>query len=164
MKFCLVLPKPLNAPNVIDTGHNFAVINISSEPYFGDGPIKSKKLLYKPVNHYEAWRHIQGKLWARRAPAGDVAPGKTFSPKYRNPFSLSQRSTPWWLEQRVSFQSIEDRTCSPLSSRAPFLKGVLWVQSYSLYQYFLSGLLWLSSPVFSCSVLLAHGERYVFMP
>uniref|UniRef100_A0A4X1WDM4 receptor protein-tyrosine kinase n=1 Tax=Sus scrofa TaxID=9823 RepID=A0A4X1WDM4_PIG len=54
-----VLPKPLNAPNVIDTGHNFAVINISSEPYFGDGPIKSKKLLYKPVNHYEAWRHIQ---------------------------------------------------------------------------------------------------------
>ncbi|KAM5298954.1 angiopoietin-1 receptor isoform 4-T4 [Ctenodactylus gundi] len=53
-----VLPKPLNAPNVIDTGHNFAVINISSEPYFGDGPIKSKKLLYKPVNHYEAWRHI----------------------------------------------------------------------------------------------------------
>lgn len=59
MKFCLVLPKPLNAPNVIDTGHNFAVINISSEPYFGDGPIKSKKLLYKPVNHYEAWRHIQ---------------------------------------------------------------------------------------------------------
>lgn len=55
-----VLPEPLNAPNVIDTGHNFAVINISSEPYFGDGPIKSKKLLYKPVNHYEAWRHIQG--------------------------------------------------------------------------------------------------------
>nr|5MYA_A Chain A, Angiopoietin-1 receptor [Homo sapiens]5MYA_B Chain B, Angiopoietin-1 receptor [Homo sapiens]5MYB_A Chain A, Angiopoietin-1 receptor [Homo sapiens]5MYB_B Chain B, Angiopoietin-1 receptor [Homo sapiens] len=54
-----VLPKPLNAPNVIDTGHNFAVINISSEPYFGDGPIKSKKLLYKPVNHYEAWQHIQ---------------------------------------------------------------------------------------------------------
>ncbi|ELK15804.1 Angiopoietin-1 receptor [Pteropus alecto] len=54
-----VLPKPLNAPNVIDTGHNFAVINISSEPYFGDGPIKSKKLLYKPVNHYEAWRQIQ---------------------------------------------------------------------------------------------------------
>uniref|UniRef100_A0A8C6RMI1 Angiopoietin-1 receptor n=1 Tax=Nannospalax galili TaxID=1026970 RepID=A0A8C6RMI1_NANGA len=54
-----VLPKPLHAPNVIDTGHNFAVINISSEPYFGDGPIKSKKLLYKPVNHYEAWRHIQ---------------------------------------------------------------------------------------------------------
>ncbi|KAI4542021.1 hypothetical protein MG293_007400 [Ovis ammon polii] len=54
-----VLPKPLNAPSVIDTGHNFAVINISSEPYFGDGPIKSKKLLYKPVNHYEAWRHIQ---------------------------------------------------------------------------------------------------------
>ncbi|XP_053512306.1 angiopoietin-1 receptor isoform X3 [Artibeus jamaicensis] len=54
-----VLPKPLNAPNVIQTGHNFAVINISSEPYFGDGPIKSKKLLYKPVNHYEAWRHIQ---------------------------------------------------------------------------------------------------------
>ncbi|XP_005334241.2 angiopoietin-1 receptor isoform X1 [Ictidomys tridecemlineatus] len=54
-----VLPKPLNAPNVIDTGHNFAIINISSEPYFGDGPIKSKKLLYKPVNHYEAWRHIQ---------------------------------------------------------------------------------------------------------
>ncbi|XP_073084514.1 angiopoietin-1 receptor isoform X4 [Manis javanica] len=54
-----VLPKPLNAPNVIDTGHNFAVINISSEPYFGDGPIKSKKLLYKPVNHFEAWRHIQ---------------------------------------------------------------------------------------------------------
>uniref|UniRef100_G3UEJ7 Angiopoietin-1 receptor n=1 Tax=Loxodonta africana TaxID=9785 RepID=G3UEJ7_LOXAF len=53
-----VLPKPLNAPNVIDTGHNFAVINISSEPFFGDGPIKSKKLLYKPVNHYEAWRHI----------------------------------------------------------------------------------------------------------
>ncbi|XP_035877422.1 angiopoietin-1 receptor isoform X3 [Phyllostomus discolor] len=54
-----VLPKPLNAPNVIQTGHNFAVINISSEPFFGDGPIKSKKLLYKPVNHYEAWRHIQ---------------------------------------------------------------------------------------------------------
>ncbi|EGW09144.1 Angiopoietin-1 receptor [Cricetulus griseus] len=54
-----VLPKPLHAPNVIDTGHNFAIINISSEPYFGDGPIKSKKLLYKPVNHYEAWRHIQ---------------------------------------------------------------------------------------------------------
>ncbi|XP_019508231.1 PREDICTED: angiopoietin-1 receptor isoform X2 [Hipposideros armiger] len=54
-----VLPKPLNAPNVINTGHNFAVINISSEPFFGDGPIKSKKLLYKPVNHYEAWRHIQ---------------------------------------------------------------------------------------------------------
>ncbi|XP_036916519.1 angiopoietin-1 receptor isoform X3 [Sturnira hondurensis] len=54
-----VLPKPLNAPNVIQTGHNFAVINISSEPYFGDGPIKSKKLLYKPVNHYEAWQHIQ---------------------------------------------------------------------------------------------------------
>lgn len=26
------------------------------------------------------------------------------------------------------------------------------------------GLLWLSSPVFSCSVLLAHGERYVIMP
>ncbi|KAK2494047.1 hypothetical protein MC885_009575, partial [Smutsia gigantea] len=54
-----VLPKPLNAPNVIDTGHNFAVINISSKPYFGDGPIKSKKLLYKPVNHFEAWQHIQ---------------------------------------------------------------------------------------------------------
>ncbi|KAF6328224.1 TEK receptor tyrosine kinase [Rhinolophus ferrumequinum] len=61
-----VLPKPLNAPNVIDTGHNFAVINISSEPYFGDGPIKSKKLLYKPVNHYEAWRHIQGSLEKQR--------------------------------------------------------------------------------------------------
>ncbi|KAK2119982.1 hypothetical protein P7K49_001368 [Saguinus oedipus] len=55
--------KPLNAPNVIDTGHNFAVINISSEPYFGDGPIRSKKLLYKPVNHNKAWQHIQGKLW-----------------------------------------------------------------------------------------------------
>ncbi|KAG8518411.1 Angiopoietin-1 receptor [Galemys pyrenaicus] len=54
-----VLPKPLNAPNVINTGHNFAVINISSEPYFGDGPIKSKKLLYKPVKYHEAWRHIQ---------------------------------------------------------------------------------------------------------
>ncbi|XP_041507718.1 angiopoietin-1 receptor isoform X2 [Microtus oregoni] len=54
-----VLPKPLHAPNVIDAGHNFAIINISSEPYFGDGPIKSKKLLYKPVHQYEAWRHIQ---------------------------------------------------------------------------------------------------------
>lgn len=75
-KFCLVLPKPLNAPNVIDTGHNFAVINISSEPYFGDGPIKSKKLLYKPVNHYEAWRHIQGKVWTGNTPAKKVAPGE----------------------------------------------------------------------------------------
>uniref|UniRef100_A0A286XAP8 Angiopoietin-1 receptor n=1 Tax=Cavia porcellus TaxID=10141 RepID=A0A286XAP8_CAVPO len=54
-----VLPKPRNAPSVIDIGHNFAVINISSEPYFGDGPIKSKKLLYKPVHHHEGWRHIQ---------------------------------------------------------------------------------------------------------
>ncbi|KAM6182375.1 angiopoietin-1 receptor isoform 4-T4 [Erethizon dorsatum] len=54
-----VPPKPRNAPNVIDIGHNFAVINISSEPYFGDGPIKSKKLLYKSVNHREGWRHIQ---------------------------------------------------------------------------------------------------------
>ncbi|ELW70235.1 Angiopoietin-1 receptor [Tupaia chinensis] len=57
--FNISVKEPLNAPNVINTGHNFAVINISSEPYFGDGPIKSKKLLYKPVNHYEAWRHIQ---------------------------------------------------------------------------------------------------------
>ncbi|XP_035163235.1 angiopoietin-1 receptor isoform X3 [Callithrix jacchus] len=54
-----VPPEPLNAPNVIDTGHNFAVINISSEPFFGDGPIRSKKLLYKPVNHNKAWQHIQ---------------------------------------------------------------------------------------------------------
>ncbi|XP_032155903.1 angiopoietin-1 receptor isoform X3 [Sapajus apella] len=54
-----VPPEPLNAPTVIDTGHNFAVINISSEPYFGDGPIRSKKLLYKPVNHNKAWQHIQ---------------------------------------------------------------------------------------------------------
>lgn len=53
-----VLPKPLHAPNVINIGHNFAVINISSEPFFGDGPIESKKLLYKPINHYEAWRDI----------------------------------------------------------------------------------------------------------
>lgn len=75
LKFCLVLPKPLNAPNVIDTGHNFAVINISSEPYFGDGPIKSKKLLYKPVNHYEAWRQIQGKVWTGRVPARDMKEG-----------------------------------------------------------------------------------------
>uniref|UniRef100_A0A2K5RQS0 TEK receptor tyrosine kinase n=1 Tax=Cebus imitator TaxID=2715852 RepID=A0A2K5RQS0_CEBIM len=51
-----VPPEPLNAPTVIDTGHNFAVINISSEPYFGDGPIRSKKLLYKPVNHNKAWQ------------------------------------------------------------------------------------------------------------
>jgi hypothetical protein len=76
--FYLVLPKPLNAPNVIDTGHNFAVINISSEPYFGDGPIKSKKLLYKPVNHYEAWRHIQGKVWTRETLAGDTTLGNKF--------------------------------------------------------------------------------------
>lgn len=58
---------------MVDAGHNFAVINISSEPFFGDGPIKSKKLLYKPVNHHEAWRDIQGKVWTGRAPAVDVS-------------------------------------------------------------------------------------------
>ncbi|KAM9102744.1 angiopoietin-1 receptor [Sarcophilus harrisii] len=54
-----VPPEPLNAPKVVEAGHNFVIINISSEPYWGDGPIKSKKLLYKSSKQYETWKHLQ---------------------------------------------------------------------------------------------------------
>ncbi|XP_074062267.1 angiopoietin-1 receptor isoform X2 [Macrotis lagotis] len=54
-----VPPEPLNAPKVVEAGHNFVIINISSEPYFGDGPIKSKKLLYKSSKQFETWKHLQ---------------------------------------------------------------------------------------------------------
>ncbi|XP_020825692.1 angiopoietin-1 receptor [Phascolarctos cinereus] len=54
-----VPPEPLNAPKVVEIGHNFVIINISSEPYLGDGPIKSKKLFYKSSKQYETWKHKQ---------------------------------------------------------------------------------------------------------
>lgn len=118
MTFYLVLPKPLNAPNVIDTGHNFAVINISSEPYFGDGPIKSKKLLYKPVNHYEAWRHIQGKIWKGMAPAAGGAPRKKFFSPNIEIFSPKVGAVV------VDFRVFRREWGGPLSSGATFLEGM----------------------------------------
>ncbi|XP_038625629.1 angiopoietin-1 receptor [Tachyglossus aculeatus] len=54
-----VPPEPLNAPKVVDSGHNFLTINISSEPYRGDGPIESRKLLYKSAKEYETWKYMQ---------------------------------------------------------------------------------------------------------
>lgn len=110
---------------MIDTGHNFAVINISSEPYFGDGPIKSKKLLYKPVNHYEAWRDIQGKVWTGKPAAADMAPGKKLSPSVEIP-SPSLNGLPQGgicTEDSVSEYSVKSAGASGFS-RLTFWK--LW--------------------------------------
>lgn len=152
---------------MIDTGHNFAVINISSEPYFGDGPIKSKKLLYKPVNHYEAWRHIQGKVWKGKAPAGDGAPGKkNFSPNIEIPSPSPNplppvRGCSSGFHFRVSKKELGGGGWS--SEFWGYLFGshdVKWdtehtcVRSYYLHQYFLSRLLWISNPFLTLSCLV----------
>ncbi|XP_074850812.1 angiopoietin-1 receptor isoform X2 [Carettochelys insculpta] len=49
-------PVPQYAPRMIESGHNFLVIDVNADSHTGDGPIASTKLLYKPANGYEPWK------------------------------------------------------------------------------------------------------------
>uniref|UniRef100_A0A674J7M9 receptor protein-tyrosine kinase n=1 Tax=Terrapene triunguis TaxID=2587831 RepID=A0A674J7M9_9SAUR len=44
-----VPPVPQYAPRMIDSGHNFLIIDINADSHTGDGPIVLTKLLYKPA-------------------------------------------------------------------------------------------------------------------
>uniref|UniRef100_A0A674J925 receptor protein-tyrosine kinase n=1 Tax=Terrapene triunguis TaxID=2587831 RepID=A0A674J925_9SAUR len=50
-----VPPVPQYAPRMIDSGHNFLIIDINADSHTGDGPIVLTKLLYKPAKGYQPW-------------------------------------------------------------------------------------------------------------
>ncbi|XP_060093170.1 angiopoietin-1 receptor isoform X1 [Heteronotia binoei] len=54
-----VVPVPINAPKLVDRGHNFLIIDVNADPHTGDGPIVSTKILYKPAKQYYTWKSIE---------------------------------------------------------------------------------------------------------
>ncbi|XP_066474655.1 angiopoietin-1 receptor [Tiliqua scincoides] len=56
-----VLPVPLQAPTLVGRGHNFLIIGINADPFSGDKPIVSTKLLYKRAEHNWQSKEVYGK-------------------------------------------------------------------------------------------------------
>ncbi|XP_026502253.1 angiopoietin-1 receptor [Terrapene carolina triunguis] len=54
-----VPPVPQYAPRMIDSGHNFLIIDINADSHTGDGPIVLTKLLYKPAKGYQPWMSVE---------------------------------------------------------------------------------------------------------
>ncbi|MGH0180312.1 UNVERIFIED_CONTAM: hypothetical protein FKN15_003944, partial [Acipenser sinensis] len=54
-----VSPTPLYAPTLNSSGPYHLVISINKEPYNGDGPITSVKLLYKSARASQSWSSIE---------------------------------------------------------------------------------------------------------
>ncbi|XP_072778345.1 angiopoietin-1 receptor isoform X2 [Taeniopygia guttata] len=61
-----VPPVPQYAPRLTDRGHNFLVIDINAELHYGDGPVVSTKLLYKPEKRYQSWMSVEVKGTTKR--------------------------------------------------------------------------------------------------
>uniref|UniRef100_A0A674KGF3 receptor protein-tyrosine kinase n=1 Tax=Terrapene triunguis TaxID=2587831 RepID=A0A674KGF3_9SAUR len=57
-----VPPVPQYAPRMIDSGHNFLIIDINADSHTGDGPIVLTKLLYKPAKGYQPWMSVEDNL------------------------------------------------------------------------------------------------------
>uniref|UniRef100_A0A8D0HIF5 receptor protein-tyrosine kinase n=1 Tax=Sphenodon punctatus TaxID=8508 RepID=A0A8D0HIF5_SPHPU len=51
-----VVPVPLNAPKMLERGHNFLTIDLNADSHSGDGPIVLTKLLYKPAKVSQSWK------------------------------------------------------------------------------------------------------------
>ncbi|RLV96999.1 hypothetical protein DV515_00012226, partial [Chloebia gouldiae] len=61
-----VPPVPQYAPQLTDRGHNFLIIDINAELHYGDGPVVSTKLLYKPAKRYHSWMSVEVKGTTKR--------------------------------------------------------------------------------------------------
>ncbi|XP_077646378.1 angiopoietin-1 receptor isoform X2 [Lonchura striata] len=61
-----VPPVPQYAPRLTDRGHNFLIIDINAELHYGDGPVVSTKLLYKPAKRYQSWMSVEVKGTTKR--------------------------------------------------------------------------------------------------
>uniref|UniRef100_A0A8D0HT43 Angiopoietin-1 receptor n=1 Tax=Sphenodon punctatus TaxID=8508 RepID=A0A8D0HT43_SPHPU len=56
-----VVPVPLNAPKMLERGHNFLTIDLNADSHSGDGPIVLTKLLYKPAKVSQSWKSVKVK-------------------------------------------------------------------------------------------------------
>ncbi|XP_015273635.1 PREDICTED: angiopoietin-1 receptor [Gekko japonicus] len=54
-----VVPVPINAPKLVERGHNFLIIDVNAGQHTGDGPIVSTKILYKHAKSYYHWKSIE---------------------------------------------------------------------------------------------------------
>lgn len=68
-----VPPQPQNAPLLNDSGPHHLLLLLNTEPYAGDGPVTSVKVIYKQASSSK-WRSVEGNgacvcLWC--AAAGD---------------------------------------------------------------------------------------------